>query len=82
MTRPNNTQPDDSALSFEQAYETLGEIVDRLESGELSLDESIALYERGRRLIALCEGRLSAAELRISQLMGGADGGVRAEPLS
>lgn len=55
-------------VTFEEAYQELAEIVDRLESGELTLDESVSLYERGRRLIVLCEKQLDAAELRINQV--------------
>jgi exodeoxyribonuclease VII small subunit len=69
-------------LRFEDAYRELEDIVDQLESGDLSLDESMALFERGRRLIALCETQLSTAELRVTQLLNDASGNVRAEPLS
>lgn len=55
-------------ISFEDAYRELGQIVDQLESGNLSLDQTLTLYERGQQLIALCEGRLNNAELRVSQL--------------
>ncbi len=67
---------------FEDAYQELGQIIDQLESGDLALDESMALFERGRKLIQLCEGQLNAAELRISQLLSDADGSLRVEPLA
>ncbi|MBI5671578.1 MAG: exodeoxyribonuclease VII small subunit [Chloroflexi bacterium] len=63
-------------LSFEAAYAELEAIVAKLESGELSLDESVALFERGRKLSEHCQTLLDRAELRISQLT--ADG--RVEP--
>jgi exodeoxyribonuclease VII small subunit len=69
-------------LRFEDAYRELEEIVDQLESGDLALDESMALFERGRGLIALCETQLSNAELRVTQLLTDASGNVRAEPLT
>jgi exodeoxyribonuclease VII small subunit len=69
-------------LSFEDAYQELSEIVNQLESGDLALDESMALFERGRRLINLCEDQLNKAELRVSQLMNDSDGNPKLEPLS
>lgn len=55
-------------------------IVDRLERGEASLDESIALYERGMALKAHCDQKLKSAEARIEKVVAGA-GGVSSEPL-
>jgi len=59
--------------TFEDAYRELGDIVDRLESGELSLDESVALYERGRTLVLACQKQLDTAELTIRRLSGAAE---------
>ena len=58
----------DNNLTFEQAYAQLEEIVTRLESGELSLEESVALYEQGQKLAKLCGEMLDSAELRVRQL--------------
>lgn len=55
-------------LSFEEAYARLEEIVARLEAGELSLDDSVKLYEEGQRLARHCGALLDAAELRVEQL--------------
>jgi len=55
-------------LSFEEAYARLEEIVARLEAGELSLDESLALYEEGQRIAQHCGALLDAAELRVEQV--------------
>lgn len=55
-------------LSFETAFDELDTIVSRLESGELTLEESVGLYERGRKLSAHCQMLLDRAELRVSQL--------------
>ncbi len=52
-------------LSYEAAYEQLEALVARLESGELPLEESVALYERGQRLAAHCQTLLEEAELKI-----------------
>ena len=62
------TNPLPSELTFEQAYHELESIVARLEAGNLSLDESLTLFERGQRLSAWCEDQLNNAELRLSQL--------------
>jgi exodeoxyribonuclease VII small subunit len=66
---------------FEDAYRELGEILDKLESGDLTLDDSVALYERGRLLVELCAKMLDSAELRISRLTGD-DEGNKIEPLA
>lgn len=55
-------------LPFEQALNELEATVNRLEEGELTLDESIALYERGMRLAQRCNEALDAAELQVQQL--------------
>jgi len=55
-------------LSFEQAFQELEQIVRRLEAGQLSLDDSLALFERGQVLAARCGRLLETAELKIKQL--------------
>ena len=55
-------------LSFEQAYQALEEMVAKLESGELPLDEAVHLYEQGRLLSARCQHLLDVAQLRIQQV--------------
>ena len=61
-------------LSFEAALKELETIVGRLESGEASLDESIALYERGDKLRQRCADRLDAAQTRIEAIRTDAEG--------
>ena len=63
-----------AALSFEAAMGELETIVRRLESGDVSLEESVSLYERGHALRSHCEARLAAAQARIEQVSLGADG--------
>lgn len=55
-------------LSYEQAFSELEEIVNRLESETLSLEESLTLYERGQALSLRCSSLLESAELRVQQL--------------
>ena len=64
----NATTPDVSALSFEQAVEELEKIVAALERGDVPLDRSIEIYERGEALKKHCEALLSAAENRIEKI--------------
>ena len=66
--------PDISALSFEDALRALEDVVRRLESGEVPLDDSIALYERGEALRRHCQARLDAAQARIEKIVAGPDG--------
>lgn len=67
--------PNDEKLTFEQAYAQLEEIVSRLESGDLTLEESVTLYERGQQLAKQCGQMLDSAELRVQQLTG--DGEIK-----
>lgn len=62
-SRDANEQP-----SFEEAYTQLRATVERLEAGNLSLEEATRLFEEGMRLAKACNELLSAAELRISKL--------------
>ena len=66
---------DDAAeLRFEQALERLEALVAKLEGGDLGLEDALANFEQGVRLVRLCSDRLRAAELRIKELDQGADG--------
>lgn len=55
-------------LSFEQAFAELEETVHKLEAGGLTLEESLALFERGQALATHCSTQLDEAELKIKQL--------------
>ena len=66
--------PDIAALSFEDALRALEDVVRKLESGEVPLDDSISLYERGEQLRKLCQTRLDAAQQRIERIVAGPDG--------
>ncbi len=65
---------DIAQLSFEQALGQLEQIVQQLERGDVPLDQSIGLYERGEALRAACQQRLDAAQARIERIVSGADG--------
>lgn len=55
-------------LSYEAAYQALEDVLAQLDSGELSLEQSVDRYERGQRLSAHCQRLLEEAELRIRRL--------------
>lgn len=55
-------------ITYEKAIKRLEKIVDTLESGELSLDESIALFEEGTKLCKFCNDALNNAEQKIKSL--------------
>ena len=69
-------QPDTpiAEMTFEDALRALETVVRRLESGDVPLDESIALYERGEELRKACQKRLDAAQARIEKIVQDADG--------
>lgn len=71
-SEPNND--DIKALSFEQALEALERIVDDLERGDVPLDQSIKIYERGEALKAHCEKLLKAAEDKVEKIRLSRDG--------
>lgn len=69
--KPGKDATPDPALdemSYEQAIDALEAIVERIESGEVGLGESIEAYERGVRLIGRCRAVLDQAEQRIEEL--------------
>ena len=61
-------------MSFEQALKRLDEIVKGLEKGDVSLNDSMSLFEEGTGLIRLCSGMLDAAEQQVVKLKKGPDG--------
>ena len=72
--RMDENGPDIAAMTFEQALKALEDVVRRLEGGEVPLDESIGLYERGEQLRRHCQARLDAAQARIDKIVAGPDG--------
>ena len=76
------TTTDDAGRTFEGALDRLNEIVGRMEGGSLELDESLALFAEGVRLLRFAEGVLETADLRIQQLVDEGAGGARLEPFT
>ena len=61
-------------LTFEQALKRLEEIVNQMEQGRATLEDSLKLFEEGTRLAAFCGTQLDEAELQVTRLMKGPDG--------
>jgi len=75
-----STTPPVEEMSFEQALAALEEVVARLEQGDVALDESISLYERGAKLKQRCEAKLREAEQKVEAITldaGGTPAGTR-----
>jgi exodeoxyribonuclease VII small subunit len=70
----SETKEDLSALNFEDALKRLEDIVRKLESGDVPLDQSIALYSEGEKLRGLCQQRLEAAQAKIEKITLDRDG--------
>ena len=66
--------PNLTELTFEDALRQLEAVVKQLESGDVPLDESIDLYERGEALRKHCQARLDAAQARIEKIVTDASG--------
>ncbi len=67
--------------TFEDLYGELEEAIRHLEAGDLSLEESLALFARATALAEQCNSLLDGAELRVRQLTEQPDGGQQTEPL-
>ena len=63
-------EPDSDVARFEQALDELEQIVGKLERGELKLEESLKLFERGVALARQCRQSLETAELKVKHLLG------------
>lgn len=66
-------------VKFEDALSNLESIVEKLERGELSLEESLAAFEEGIRLSRICSKQLDAAEKKVEILIKGDDGSLKTE---
>jgi len=69
-----DAEADPASLSFEQAVAELERIVQHLERGDVALEDSIRMYERGAALKAQCEAKLNDAQLKVEQIVLRADG--------
>ena len=70
---------EDKEMQFEEAFKRLEAIVENLESGDLSLEESMKLFEEGIGLTEACKSRLEDAEKKIQLLLKDSDGKLSLE---
>jgi exodeoxyribonuclease VII small subunit len=69
MSPPSPSAEPLTALSFEESIRKLGEIVEKLEGGDLPLEQSLALFEDGVRLARASQAQLDRAEKKIEELL-------------
>lgn len=67
-TAQDKTQDASAVADFEQSMQALEQLVAKMEAGDMSLEESLAAYERGVSLYQRCQSALEQAELRVRQL--------------
>ncbi len=67
---PKDTSKEPEKLSFEESINTLDGLVNKLESGELSLEESLTAFEKGINLTKQCQQHLTKAQQKVSMLVG------------
>ncbi len=68
MPKSPAASPASMPASYEAALEELDQLIGRIESGQLPLEQKLAGYERGAQLLAFCRGRLEAVETQIKVL--------------
>ncbi len=66
--------------TFEESMKRLEEIVQRLESGEMSLEDSLQVFEEGMQLVAFCSRKLDEAEKKVTLLVREQEGGLSERP--
>jgi exodeoxyribonuclease VII small subunit len=71
-----------SIADFEKSLDELETLVRNLEQGELTLEQSLAAFERGVKLTRECQQALKTAEQRVEQLMQGSDGNLETRPFT
>jgi len=84
-TSPKNSADEAAAADFERSLAELETIVDKLEQGDLSLDESLRHFERGVQLTRVCQSALKQAEHKVEILLrksGGEPGQLEAAPFA
>ena len=70
-----------TTVNFEKAIKDLEKIVEDLESGELSLEQSLKTFEKGIKLTRQCQGELEKAELKVKKLVE-ENGELKTKPLT
>jgi exodeoxyribonuclease VII small subunit len=75
-------EKENQETGFEDALKRLEELVARMESGAMGLDEMVGAFEEGQRLIALCSTKLNEVERKIELLVKDETGKVTAQPFA
>ena len=78
----DSSSADPATLGYEAARDELAEVVRRLEAGGLSLEDSLALWERGERLAETCQRHLTGARERIESVIAAREQRADAPPLT
>jgi len=73
---------DASDKKFESALEELEQVVEQLESGELSLEDSLSAFEKGIGLVRFCNQKLNEVEKKIEMLVKDKEGKLQLKPLA
>ena len=81
MNKKVEINSDIKKLSFEEALSELEGIVESLERGDIDLEDSISIYERGEVLKAHCESKLEKAKMKVDKIITQPDGDFSSEPL-
>lgn len=81
MARKSTDKNASPAAEFEHSLDALEQLVEKMETGDLSLEESLAAYERGVGLYRSCQSALEQAELRV-RLLSDPQDPVSAEPFA
>ena len=76
----NDIKTKQDSLDFETAYDTLEQLVSRMEQGDQTLEKSLADFEQGINLIKQCHQQLQEAEQRVAILTKDSDGNIKAKP--
>ena len=74
------TKKDQEQKKFKEALEELEQVVEQLESGELSLEDSLAAFEQGVKLVRYCNQKLTEVEKKIELLVKDKEGNLKLKP--
>lgn len=80
VTQSSQSKSDEGEPSFEKALNDLEQIVEKMDSGDLSLEDLMRSFENGQKLVKICDDSLNTAELRISELEKQMDGNLSEKP--
>ena len=71
---------DEKEFKFEESLKELEQLVEKMRKGDLPLEDSLGLFERGIQLVRTCQTRLEAAEKKVELLLARTDGSLERKP--